>query len=334
MLVVIIVLLGLLILAGILFYLYKNGTLTFAWLNTTTENEEEQEKSHAELIKKVRQIEIKTRGLSTQLFSGSYHSAFKGRGMSFSEVREYQYGDDVRNIDWNVTARFNNPFIKVFEEERELNVMLLIDVSQSTFFGSSIKSKIQLITEIAATIAFSAIRNNDKVGVLFFSDKVEKFIPLKKGKSHVLLIIRELLSIQPKNSKTDLNLALEYFYHISKKRSIAFIMSDFISDDYKKALQQANKRHDIIAIHVYDALETKLPDLNIIQVKDSESGKSVWIDTSNTKHHLEYAKAYNRRFENTKTLFNKSGIEFQSMSTTDSYVQLLMNMFKDRSKRR
>ena len=334
MLVIFIILVVLLILVGVFFYFYKNGKISISWLQPTVNNEEEIEKSHADLIKKVRQIEIKTRGLSTQLFSGSYHSAFKGRGMSFSEVREYQYGDDVRNIDWNVTARFNNPFIKVFEEERELNVMLLIDVSQSTFFGSSIKTKIELITEIAAVIAFSAIRNNDKVGVLFFSDKIEKFIPLKKGKSHVLLIIRELLSIQPKKSGTDLNKALEYFYHISKKRSIVFIMSDFISEDYKKALQQAKKRHDIIGIHVYDSLETKLPDLNIIQVKDSETGKSVWLDTSNTKHHLEYAKAYNRRFENTKTLFNTSGIEFQSMSTTDSYVQLLMNMFKDRSKRR
>ena len=254
--------------------------------------------------------------------------------MSFSEVREYQYGDDVRSIDWNVTARYNNPFIKVFEEERELNVMLLIDISKSAYFGSGNKTKHELIVELASTIAFSASRNNDKVGVLFFSDKIEKFIPLKKGKSHVLVIIRELLSIQPKSSGTNINQALEYFYNINKKRSIAFILSDFMSTDYKKSLQQASKRHDIIGLHVYDPLDIKLPDVNIMQVIDSETAESIWIDTSDKKNVLDYNTAYTKRIESTKKMFSSIGVEFKSISTTDSYVQLLMNIFKDRSKRK
>jgi uncharacterized protein (DUF58 family) len=296
-------------------------------------NNDEISDAQNELLKKVRQIEIKTLGLSNQIFSGSYHSAFKGRGMSFSEVREYQYGDDVRSIDWNVTARYNNPFIKVFEEERELNVMLLIDISKSAYFGSGNKTKHELIVELASTIAFSASRNNDKVGVLFFSDKIEKFIPLKKGKSHVLVIIRELLSIQPKSSGTNINQALEYFYNINKKRSIAFILSDFMSTDYKKSLQQASKRHDIIGLHVYDPLDIKLPDVNIMQVIDSETAESIWIDTSDKKNVLDYNTAYTKRIESTKKMFSSIGVEFKSISTTDSYVQLLMNIFKDRSKR-
>jgi uncharacterized protein (DUF58 family) len=297
-------------------------------------NNDEISDAQNELLKKVRQIEIKTLGLSNQIFSGSYHSAFKGRGMSFSEVREYQYGDDVRSIDWNVTARYNNPFIKVFEEERELNVMLLIDISKSAYFGSGNKTKHELIVELASTIAFSASRNNDKVGVLFFSDKIEKFIPLKKGKSHVLVIIRELLSIQPKSSGTNINQALEYFYNINKKRSIAFILSDFMSTDYKKSLQQASKRHDIIGLHVYDPLDIKLPDVNIMQVIDSETAESIWIDTSDKKNVLDYNTAYTKRIESTKKMFSSIGVEFKSTSTTDSYVQLLMNIFKDRSKRK
>jgi|688.fasta_scaffold21795_6 uncharacterized protein (DUF58 family) len=297
-------------------------------------NNDEISDAQNELLKKVRQIEIKTLGLSNQIFSGSYHSAFKGRGMSFSEVREYQYGDDVRSIDWNVTARYNNPFIKVFEEERELNVMLLIDISKSAYFGSGNKTKHELIVELASTIAFSASRNNDKVGVLFFSDKIEKFIPLKKGKSHVLVIIRELLSIQPKSSGTNINQALEYFYNINKKRSIAFILSDFMSTDYKKSLQQASKRHDIIGLHVYDPLDIKLPDVNIMQVIDSETAESIWIDTSDKKNVLDYNTAYTKRIESTKKMFSSIGVEFKSISTTDSYVQLLMNIFKDRSKRK
>ncbi len=297
-------------------------------------NNDEISDAQNELLKKVRQIEIKTLGLSNQIFSGSYHSAFKGRGMSFSEVREYQYGDDVRSIDWNVTARYNNPFIKVFEEERELNVMLLIDISKSAYFGSGNKTKHELIVELASTIAFSASRNNDKVGVLFFSDKIEKFIPLKKGKSHVLVIIRELLSIQPKSSGTNINQALEYFYNINKKRSIAFILSDFMSTDYKKSLQQASKRHDIIGLHVYDPLDIKLPDVNIMQVIDSETAESIWIDTSDKKNILDYNTAYTKRIESTKKMFSSIGVEFKSISTTDSYVQLLMNIFKDRSKRK
>jgi uncharacterized protein (DUF58 family) len=297
-------------------------------------NNDEISDAQNELLKKVRQIEIKTLGLSNQIFSGSYHSAFKGRGMSFSEVREYQYGDDVRSIDWNVTARYNNPFIKVFEEERELNVILLIDISKSAYFGSGNKTKHELIVELASTIAFSASRNNDKVGVLFFSDKIEKFIPLKKGKSHVLVIIRELLSIQPKSSGTNINQALEYFYNINKKRSIAFILSDFMSTDYKKSLQQASKRHDIIGLHVYDPLDIKLPDVNIMQVIDSETAESIWIDTSDKKNVLDYNTAYTKRIESTKKMFSSIGVEFKSISTTDSYVQLLMNIFKDRSKRK
>lgn len=328
---ILVIVIVVLIIAGMFLYVFRQRVLQL--FVGAAKTELEQSNAHKDLLKKVRQIEIKTRGLSNQLFSGSYHSAFKGRGMSFSEVREYQYGDDVRNIDWNVTARFSNPYVKVFEEERELNVMLLIDISQSSFFGSNGKSKIQLITEIAATLAFSAIRNNDKIGVLLFSDKVEKFIPLKKGRSHVLLIIRELLSVQPKNAGTDISGALEFFYHISKKRSIAFILSDFISADFKRALQQAKKRHDIIGIHVYDKLETRFPDLNLLQVKDSESGRKIWIDTANTKHQSEYVKAYDKRMELTKNIFNNCGIEFQSMSTEDSYVQLLVNLFKDRRKR-
>jgi uncharacterized protein (DUF58 family) len=288
-------------------------------------NNDEISDAQNELLKKVRQIEIKTLGLSNQIFSGSYHSAFKGRGMSFSEVREYQYGDDVRSIDWNVTARYNNPFIKVFEEERELNVMLLIDISKSAYFGSGNKTKHELIVELASTIAFSASRNNDKVGV---------FIPLKKGKSHVLVIIRELLSIQPKSSGTNINQALEYFYNINKKRSIAFILSDFMSTDYKKSLQQASKRHDIIGLHVYDPLDIKLPDVNIMQVIDSETAESIWIDTSDKKNVLDYNTAYTKRIESTKKMFSSIGVEFKSISTTDSYVQLLMNIFKDRSKRK
>ncbi len=316
------------------FILLKNGFVFSTSTNTLIDDDILISKSHGEILKKVRQVEIRTKNISNQLFSGTYHSAFKGRGMSFSEVREYQVGDDVRSIDWNVTARFNNPYVKVFEEERELNVMLLIDVSASSFFGSSEKSKIELITEIAATIAFSAIRNNDKVGVLFFSDKIEKFIPLKKGKSHVLLIIRELLNIKVSSAGTDIGKALDFFNHICKKRSIAFLISDFISDDYKKSLQQAKKKHDIIGLHIYDALEEKLPDLNAIEMKDSETGQSLWIDTSNLAQQKVYAQIFQKRNEVNKQLFLKNGIEFQSINTAQSYMQLLIQLFKNRKNKK
>lgn len=313
---------------GLLYYIYRQRM--YVLTDTSTYNDE----SHNELIKKVRQIEIKTRGLSNQIFSGTYHSAFKGRGMSFSEVREYQYGDDIRNIDWNVTARFNNPFVKVYEEERELNVMLLIDISRSTWIGSATRSKRELIAEIAATLAFSAIRNNDKIGVIFFSGKIEKFIPLKKGKSHVLQIIRELLQIKAVDNKTDLNVALDFFNRISKKRSIAFIISDFISDDFTRSLQQAKKMHDIIGIHVHDDSEKESNAMNLIEIEDSESGKKIWIDTSHNLHRKEFANAFSRRTQHVSQVFKKQGIEFQSMNTGDSYVQLLINLFKERNKRK
>ena len=286
------------------------------------------------LLKKVRRIEIKTRGLSNQIFSGNYHSAFKGRGMSFSEVREYSYGDDVRNIDWNVTARFNSPFIKVFEEERELTVMLLIDISRSSYFGSSLKNKEDLITEIAAVLAFSATTNNDKVGVLFFSDKIEKFIPPKKGKSHILRIIRELINIEPTSNGTDLSLAIKHFNNVNKKRSIAFVLSDFLTKDYKNALSIANKRHDIIGLHIYDELEKEMPNVGLLQVKDAESGKLIWIDTSGLAIRKRIRDEFNNHVRDNKAIFLNCGAEFRSVSTTDNYIQILMNLFSQRGAKR
>ena len=235
----------------------------------------------SELIKRVRQIEIKTRGLSSNIFAGQYHSAFKGRGMAFSEVREYQYGDDIRDIDWNVTARFNKPYIKVFEEERELTVMLLVDVSASLDFGTVRQMKKDMVTEIAATLAFSAIQNNDKIGVVFFSDKIEKFIPPKKGRKHILYIIRELLDFHPDSNRTDIRLAVEYLTNVLKKRCTAFILSDFIdSTDFRNALTIANRKHDVVAIQVYDRRIEDLPSIGLLKVKDAETGHEQWIDTS------------------------------------------------------
>lgn len=291
-------------------------------------------KETTDLLKKVRKIEIKTKGLSNQVFAGSYHSAFKGRGMSFSEVRNYNYGDDVRNIDWNVTARFNEPYVKVFEEERELTVMLLVDISKSSFFGTQNQFKNEIIAEIAAVLAFSAIQNNDKVGVIFFSNKIEKYIPPKKGKSHVLLIIRELLAQKPSENGTDLALALEYFNNLVKRSSIAFVLSDFIVPDYQNAIRIAKKRHDLIGIHLYDKLEKELPNLGLIQVEDSETGLKKWIDSSSKNLREDYTKFFEtNRFKNEKT-FHKINADFLSIDTEKKYTTALLQLFKRRGKRR
>ncbi len=285
----------------------------------------------SELLKKVRKIEIKTRGLSKQIFSGEYHSAFKGRGMAFSEVREYTPGDDVRSIDWNVTARFNTPFVKVFEEERELSVMMLVDVSASGLFGTYEKIKQDLITELCAVIAFSASTNNDKIGIIFFSDKIEKFIPPKKGKSHVLRIIRELINFEPQNKATNIEVPLRFMTNAIKKRTIAFLISDFQAPiNYTDALKISNKRHDVVALRVIDKTEQELPDVGLIKLKDNETGNTVWVDTSNKEFRKHYA--VNRmKFENElKDLFNRSGVDTTTVFTNESYIKPLMNLFKKR----
>lgn len=285
-----------------------------------------------ELLKRVRQIEIKTRGLSSNIFAGQYHSAFKGRGMAFSEVREYQYGDDVRDIDWNVTARFDKPFVKVFEEERELAVMLLVDVSNSLDFGTSKQMKKDMVTEIAATIAFSAIQNNDKIGVIFFSDKIEKFIPPKKGRKHILYIIRELIDFQPESKKTDIKMAIEYLTHVLKKRCTAFIMSDFITqDDFRNALTIANRKHDIAAIQVYDRRIEELPNIGLMKVCDAETGHMQYIDTSSKAlrkaHHDWWVEKQTVLHET----FSKSNVDSVSIRTDQDYVKSLLNLFAKRS---
>lgn len=284
-----------------------------------------------ELLKKVRQIEIKSRGLSRNIFAGQYHSAFKGRGMAFSEVREYQFGDDVRDIDWNVTARHHKPYIKVFEEERELTVMLLVDVSASRVFGAVGESKKEMMTEIAATLAFSAIQNNDKIGVIFFSDRIEKFIPPKKGKKHILYIIRELIDFHPQHTGTNLSLVLEYLTNAIKKRCTAFFISDFISDDnFKSALSIANRKHDVVAIQVYDKRDTELPDVGLIKLKDSERGIEDWIDTSSKRVRRTYADWWNDRQERALDCARKSRVDMTSIATDEDYVVALMNLFKHR----
>lgn len=283
----------------------------------------------AELLKKVRKIEIKTRGLSRNLFAGDYHSTFKGRGMSFSEVRTYQYGDDVRNIDWNVTARSNETHIKTYEEEREMTMMLLVDMSRSAFFGSD-KLKSEVITEISAILAFSAIQNNDKVGVIFFSDRIEKFIPPKKGKRHILLIIRELLDFEPQGKGTNLTAALKYLNNISKKKTITFLLSDFIDKGYDDALRIAARRHDLIGIRLHDKNEEMLPDVGLVHVHDAESGQKVWLDTSNNNIRNRYAYFYDERFAYFKTTFLKSRADALSVSTAESYVNALHRFFKAR----
>ena len=288
-----------------------------------------------ELLKKVRKIEIKTKGLSQNIFAGEYHSAFKGRGMTFSEVREYQYGDDIRDIDWNVTARHNRPYVKVFEEERELTVMLMVDVSGSKDFGAVGEVKREFMAEIAATIAFSAIQNNDKVGVVFFSDKIEKFIPPKKGKKHILLVIRELLDFQPENRGTDINMAMEFLTSAIKKRCTTFVISDFIDDthDYYKSMSIANNKHDVIALQVYDKREAELPDVGLMRVLDSETGEERWINTSSKKTRQAYQKWWFNRQQRMNITAQRCKVDLASMATDEDYVKTLMSLFKKRGVR-
>lgn len=288
-----------------------------------------------ELLKKVRKIEIKTKGLSQNIFAGEYHSAFKGRGMTFSEVREYQYGDDIRDIDWNVTARHNRPYVKVFEEERELTVMLMVDVSGSKDFGAVGEVKREFMAEIAATIAFSAIQNNDKVGVVFFSDKIEKFIPPKKGKKHILLVIRELLDFQPENRGTDINMAMEFLTSAIKKRCTTFVISDFIDDthDYYKSMSIANNKHDVIALQVYDKREAELPDVGLMRVLDSETGEERWINTSSKKTRQAYQKWWFNRQQRMNITAQRCKVDLASMATNEDYVKTLMSLFKKRGVR-
>jgi len=287
-----------------------------------------------ELFKKVRKIEIKTRGLSNQVFSGQYHSVFKGRGMAFSEVREYQYGDDIRNIDWNVTARFNHPYIKIFDEERELTVMLIIDVSGSNAFGTQQNLKEEQITEIAAVLAFSAIHNNDKVGVIFFSNKIEKFIPPKKGTSHILRIIRELIDFKPENRETDITAALGYFTNVIKKRCTAFLISDFMDQGFSDALKIANRKHDLIAVKISDEREYELPNVGMIRVKNAETGKKTWVDTSHAALRKEYKNRWLKKEAQLDDIFLKSGMDVAKVKTGEDYVIPLTNLFKKREARR
>lgn len=286
-----------------------------------------------EIFKKVRKIEIKTRGLSNQIFSGQYHSAFKGRGMAFSEVREYQYGDDIRNIDWNVTARFNHPYIKIFEEERELTVMLLIDVSGSNEFGTKAAMKENMITEIAAVLAFSAIQNNDKVGVIFFSDKIEKFIPPKKGSSHILRIIRELVDFKSENQGTRISESLRYLTNAIKKRCTAFVLSDFIDTRFDEALQIANNKHDVTAIRIYDPREAKMANIGLTKFRDAETGKTVWVDTSRKSVRETYNKWYEDNEQRLKRTFLKSGTDVANIRTDEDYVKQLIKLFQRREAR-
>lgn len=286
----------------------------------------------SELLKKVRRIEIKTRGLSRNIFAGQYHSAFKGRGMAFSEVREYQYGDDIRDIDWNVTARYVRPYVKVFEEERELTVMLLIDVSGSRDFGSVNVMKKEVITEIAATLAFSAIQNNDKIGVVFFSDKIEKFIPPQKGKKHILYIIRELIDFQPQDTKTDISQVLKFLTNAIKKRCTSFLISDFIDKEgFKDALTIANRKHDVVAIQVYDQRETELPAVGLMKIKDAETGAERWIDSSSSRVRAAYKDWWDSRQARMSDSFKKCRVDSVSIRTEDDYVKALIALFDKRS---
>ncbi|MBQ8361934.1 MAG: DUF58 domain-containing protein [Bacteroidaceae bacterium] len=285
-----------------------------------------------ELIERVRRIEIKTRGLSSNIFAGQYHSAFKGRGMAFSEVREYQYGDDVRDIDWNVTARMSKPYIKVFEEEREMTVMLMVDVSASLDFGTVKQMKREMVTEIAATLAFSAIQNNDKIGVVFFSDKIEKFIPPKKGKKHILYIIRELIDFKPESRRTDVKMAVEYLTNVLKKRCTAFILSDFIDlSDYTNALTIANRKHDIVAIQVYDHRVSELPDVGLMKVHDAETGHEQYIDTSSKAVRRAHHEWWMNRQRKMNEAFTKSRVDAVSIRTDEDYVKSLLTLFAKRN---
>ena len=285
----------------------------------------------SEIIKKVRKIEIKTRGLSSNIFAGQYHSAFKGRGMAFSEVREYQFGDDVRDIDWNVTARFHRPYVKVFEEERELTVMLLIDVSGSLDFGTQKQMKRDMVTEIAATIAFSAIQNNDKIGVIFFSDKIEKYIPPKKGRKHILYIIREMLDFEPESKRTDVKQAVEFLSSVQKRRTTSFILSDFyVRNDFMQSLQIANRKHDVVAIQVYDQRAKELPDVGLMKVVDAETGYEQYVDTSSRKLRDTYHRYWLNRQAELKETFAKCNVDSVSIATDDDYVKSMLGLFKQR----
>lgn len=287
-----------------------------------------------ELLKKVRKIEIKSRGLSQNIFAGEYHSAFKGRGMTFSEVREYQYGDDIRDIDWNVTARQNHPYVKVYEEERELTVMLLIDVSGSRDFGAIGMVKREMIAEISATIAFSAIQNNDKIGVIFFSNKVEKFIPPKKGRKHILFIIRELLNFTPENNGTNLSVPLQYLTDAIKKRCTTFLISDYIDDkDYSKSLSIANNKHDVSAIQVYDKRDAQLPNVGLLRICDLESGVKRWLDTSSARVRQAHSRWWYERQQKMGAIMNKCRVDLASIATDEDYVKALMNLFQKRGVR-
>ncbi|TAH39116.1 MAG: DUF58 domain-containing protein [Bacteroidetes bacterium] len=286
-----------------------------------------------ELLRKVRKIEIKTRGLSSHIFSGEYHSAFKGRGMAFSEVREYMPGDDIRSIDWNVTARFGHPFVKIFEEERELTVMLLVDVSASGDFGTKTQFKKDLLTELCAVLSFSAIQNNDKIGLIFFSDKIEKFIPPKKGKSHILRIIRELINFEPVHTGTNISEGLRYVVNVIKKKSICFVISDFMDQSFDDALKLANKKHDVVALRIYDQHEKELPDIGLVHLRDPETGKMLYVDTHSENFRLAYKKEWLRREKQLSDTFARSGVDHCSIRTDQSYVQPLMTLFKKRGTR-
>jgi uncharacterized protein (DUF58 family) len=286
----------------------------------------------SEIIKKVRKIEIKTRGLSSNIFAGQYHPAFKGRGMAFSEVREYQFGDDVRDIDWNVTARFHRPYVKVFEEEREMTVMLLVDVSGSLDFGTQKQMKRDMVTEIAATLAFSAIQNNDKIGVIFFSDKIEKYIPPKKGRKHILYIIREMLDFEPESKRTDVKQAIEFLSSVQKRRTTAFILSDFyVRGDFLQSLQIANRKHDVVAIQVYDQRARELPDVGLMKVVDAETGYEQYVDTSSKRLRQAYNKYWMTRQAQLQDTFNKSNVDSVSIATNEDFVKSLLLLFKKRN---
>lgn len=285
----------------------------------------------SEILKRVRKIEIKTRGLSQNIFAGQYHSAFKGRGMAFSEVREYQFGDDVRDIDWNVTARFHRPYVKIFEEERELTVMLLIDVSGSLDFGTSRQMKRDMATEIASTLAFSAIQNNDKIGVIFFSDRIEKYIPPKKGRKHILYIIREMLDFEPQSKKTDVGMAIEYLTRVMRRRCTAFILSDFYSrEDFLRQVQIANQKHDLVAIQVYDPLARRLPDVGLMKVRDAETGYEMIIDTSSRRLRQAHTRYWVEREESLGQIFAKGKVDWVSIATNEDYVRSMMLLFAQR----
>lgn len=282
----------------------------------------------SELIKKVRRIEIKTRGLSNNIFAGEYHTAFKGKGMTFSEVREYQYGDDIRNIDWNVTARYRNPYVKIFEEERELTVMLLIDVSASRQFGTTDSFKQDIITEIAATLSFSAIQNNDKIGVIFFSDRIEKYIPPQKGRKHILYIIRELIDFKPESPKTDISQAIRFMTNVVKKRCTAFVLSDFIDNNIsQESLTIANRKHDMVFIKLYDKRDAELPPVGLMKIKDAETGECIWIDTNSQKVCMMYKNNWENRELEIKQMMKKAGIDGVSIEISEDYVRALMRLF-------